>query len=126
MNPFLLTYDLKSSYPDPHSWFLRHAQMQGLSSWIEADGEMCQLPNTTLMGTFPSRTAAVAAFDRALANTEREIGVKVTMSARYVVQQGGQGLIDPKAKRPKVDLATLFARSFGLQRMGPGTRLLSR
>ena len=98
LDNFLIAYDLKSTDPDPHSEFRKQAEPQGLSNWIEINGELCQLPNTTLYGSFESRDFAVAAFDRALHATRSKIKGEVVLTARCVVRAESLRVL-PKAKR---------------------------
>ena len=90
MPKFLATYDLKETKPDPHETFLEEAKPHGWEPWIKSsDKKWYRLPNTTLWGTFDDREKAVAALKATKADTEKEIGIKVTMEKWIVVQYGG-------------------------------------
>ncbi|KFC63958.1 hypothetical protein FG93_05468 [Bosea sp. LC85] len=106
--PFVITYDLKSTDPDPHTPFLKHALTHGLSSWTDVGGEMMKLPNTTLTGSFASLAEAEAAFDRALQATRRELWAPVTLVKRFIIPQGAGGLVLSNQRRPKMSLADIF------------------
>lgn len=81
MPRFVISYDLEDTHPDPHSELLKHAEAFGWSVWIYAPATSTwyRLPNTTLLGEFPSRESAKQAFDGAVETTRASIGkCKVT------------------------------------------------
>jgi hypothetical protein len=88
MPTFIATYDLKETRPDPHQTFIEKAETHGWSAWIKGNGKWYRLPNTTLEGTFDTRDAAVAALKAARTDTEKEIGIAVTMEKWIVAQYG--------------------------------------
>lgn len=109
--PFIAAYDLQSTHPDPHSEFRTQAEKEGWSNWIKLNAtEEGQLPNTTLHGKFADRDSAVAAFDRALTATRREIDGEVKLTARIIAQIGVPQIL-PKAKRVLKTLAQIVARA---------------
>lgn len=74
MPKYIACYDLENVSPSPYSAFLTAAVMKGWSLRIEgADGNKYRLPNTTLIGSFDSRDAAVQALKEAHAAAEKEI-----------------------------------------------------
>ena len=80
MPTFLASYDLKETKPDPHQTFLEKAKARGWEPWIKAtDGKWYRLPNTTLEGTFDSQEKAVAALNATREDTEKAMGIAVTM-----------------------------------------------
>lgn len=74
MPKYIACYDLEDVSPSPYSTFLTAAVVKGWNLRIEGgDGKKYRLPNTTLVGTFDSRDAAVQALKDAHAAAEREI-----------------------------------------------------
>jgi hypothetical protein len=86
---FIASYDLTETRPDPHQTFLEKAEKRGWSVWIQGNAEWHRLPNTTLEGTFDNRDDATAALKAAKADTEKAIGIAVTMEKWIVVQYSG-------------------------------------
>lgn len=93
MTAFIATYDLRETNPGPHSEFLEQADKNGWSPWLLIDGEWHRLPNTTLIGDFTDKPAAVAALKKTRADTEREMGRKVTMEKWIVAPRGDISIV---------------------------------
>jgi hypothetical protein len=89
MPSFIASYDLKETRPDPHGVFLEKAEKRGWRAWIKGSDKWYHLPNTTLEGTFDTRDEASAALKATRADTEKEIGVTVTMEKWIVVESNG-------------------------------------
>jgi len=90
MPTFIASYDLKETRPDPHQVFIEKAEKRGWSVWIKSsDDKWYRLPNTTLEGTFDTREEAAAALKATRADTEEEIGIRVTMEKWIVAQYSG-------------------------------------
>ncbi|GLR91131.1 hypothetical protein [Bradyrhizobium iriomotense] len=90
MPQFIASYDLKVAKPDPHDNFLTNAMEHGWYPWIlDDDDTLFTLPNTTLEGSFVDQMQALAALNAARAQTEKELGIRITMEkwivAQYVV-----------------------------------------
>lgn len=101
MAAFIATYDLKETNPGPHSEFLEQAKKNGWKLWIlSSDNEWYRLPNTTLIGSFDDREAAVAALKKTRADTQRELGIPVTMEKWIVAERGGS-TFDGDIHQPK-------------------------
>lgn len=67
---FLASYDLKSTYPDPHGQFILQAKARGWSTYVTLkDGTRNKLPNTTLIGHFEDIEQATANFESIPART---------------------------------------------------------
>jgi hypothetical protein len=71
---YVVTYDVEKSIPGGQSAFLTEAGNLGWTTWCPAADEngeqiLLRLPKTTLMGQFPSLTAADAAFNEAIEKT---------------------------------------------------------
>jgi hypothetical protein len=79
MSDYFVTYDLEETRPDPHSAFLDEAEAVGWSRWIwgTKNNKWLRLPNTSLVGDFPTQAAAKKAFDDAVAATALKIGRSV-------------------------------------------------
>jgi hypothetical protein len=93
MPRFLATYDLKETKPDPHETFLEAAKPYGWEPWIKGSDKWYRLPNTTLWGTFDDKEKAIAALKATRADTEKEIGIKVTMEKWIVVQYSDSSFV---------------------------------
>jgi hypothetical protein len=90
MPTFIASYDLKETRPDAHATFLEKADARGWSYWKKGkDGYWYRLPNTTLVGSFGSRDAAVAALKATKADAQKELGIKVTLEKWIVAQSSG-------------------------------------
>jgi hypothetical protein len=71
---YVVTYDISKTVPGGQSAFLAQAGNVGWTTWCpsaDEDGRqiLLRLPRTTLMGQFPSLTAADAAFNEAIEKT---------------------------------------------------------
>lgn len=62
-------------------------------------GAPLKLPNTTLVGNFPTIEAALAAFDQALAATTRLVHHSVVVTKRYVVPHEESGMLVSNEKK---------------------------
>jgi hypothetical protein len=101
MPNFLATYDLKETKPDPHSAFLQHAQTNGWNYWIlSSDNFWHRLPNTTLVGDFPSMGAAHTALEATRLATERQLGIPVIME-KWIVVRYDENLFVSDVRQPK-------------------------
>lgn len=120
---YVITYDLRSEHRDAHSAFLRHAPGYGLSSWTDCGGEMVQLPNTTVTGSFLSLPEAEAAFDKALRAAAFELASSIYLVKQFIIPQGAAGVVLSDNKRPKVSLANLFSALAPTPATGPLSRL---
>ncbi|TAV48428.1 hypothetical protein ELI30_09005 [Rhizobium leguminosarum] len=81
MPDYIAVYDLKSTNPDPYSMFIAEASKKGWSAfmWGPQAQQWFHLPNTTLVGQFQSRQAAVQAFHATTAATAAAIKIPVTV-----------------------------------------------
>jgi preprotein translocase subunit Sec63 len=87
MPKFIASYDLKETYPDPHSPFLQKAEAAGWALWIlSGNQKWYRLPNTTLVGEFADKDTAVNALKQARSDTQQEIGTTVTMPKWIVAE----------------------------------------
>ena len=77
MPQFLITYDLKSTTPDPHKPFLSAAEKQGLLYVWKSPNYVNRLPNTTVWGVFKDKDAAKAAFNAAIAAAANKTTITV-------------------------------------------------
>ena len=101
MPDFIATYDLRETNPSPHGEFLEQAKKKGWKLWIlSSDNEWYRLPNTTLVGDFPSKDAAVKALKDTRAATESELRIKVTME-KWIVSERGSSSFDSDVHQPK-------------------------
>ncbi|WP_342723998.1 hypothetical protein AAFG07_33645 [Bradyrhizobium sp. B097] len=101
MPNFITTYDLVETRPDPHETFLEKAMARGWSVWKKgSDGRLYRLPNTTLTGSFANQDLAVAALKATRADTQRELGVKVSMEKWIVAQYSGSVFASDEKERP--------------------------
>jgi len=90
MPSFIACYDLKETNPSPHTKFLEKALANKWFLWIRAsNGKAYRLPNTTLIGIFATRDAAVAALEKTRADTQAELGRTVTMPKWIVALYDG-------------------------------------
>jgi hypothetical protein len=89
MAEFIATYDIESGPGEPHDHFKQAAQAQGWTDTVPGpNGRQIQLPNTTLVGSFPTAQAAYDAFDRAVTVGQSEMKTgKLTVEASYIVQR---------------------------------------
>ena len=94
MTRYIASYDLTKG----HSEFLAAALDEGWTYVFPVSGELFRLPNTTLWGNFADRTAAQAAFTRALDAAQMELGrrCKRTKSIIGPLPQGARVLSDVK------------------------------
>ena len=90
MPKFIASYDLTSMTPSPHSEFITQSRKLGWLPWILSRNDLWyRLPNTTLVGTFATREAAVAALKQARENASAEIGKKIVMEKWIVAEYSG-------------------------------------
>lgn len=101
MTDYLITYDLKSGYPDPHKPFLTAAEKQGLLYVWRGSKYVNRLPNTTVWGVFSSKEKADEAFDRALKATEKVVGYSITMEKRCTTEMGDTVVTSDRKKTPE-------------------------
>lgn len=86
---FIATYDLNTG----HGTFLAEARKRPWDCWIKGDdGKHHRLPNTTLVGTFATRAAAVQSLREVRAATETILKAKISMPKWIVTQDGGSTL----------------------------------
>lgn len=101
MPKFIATYDLTNTTPNPYTEFIKQAGKLGWSSWILSSKDIWyRLPNTTLIGTFPTRDAASAALKKACDNTSAELGKAVTME-KWIVAEYSGATFDSDVSQPK-------------------------
>ncbi|MHC1548794.1 hypothetical protein [Phyllobacterium sp. K27] len=101
MPKFIATYDLRETNPSPHSTFLDQATKNGWALWILSDkDEWYRLPNTTLVGVFDNRPAAVAALKATRSATEKTLGRDVTME-KWIVTDYSGSTFDSDVHQPK-------------------------
>lgn len=87
MTLYLATYDLQETTPKPHGEFLQQAIKNGWQAWIlSSDRVWYRLPNTTLMGEFPSLDAATNALEATRAATAAALKIPVTME-KWIISQ---------------------------------------
>jgi hypothetical protein len=80
MTRFIACYDLKETRPDPHSDYLAAAEGERWYAWLQgSDQKWYRLPNTTLVGEFSNREAAVAAFKAIKPAAEKTLGKAITV-----------------------------------------------
>lgn len=81
MPDYIAVYDLKRTNPDPYTTFIAEAGKRGWSPfiWGPQAKQWLRLPNTTLVGQFPSREVAARAFDATAVATAAVIKVPVTV-----------------------------------------------
>jgi hypothetical protein len=87
MASFLLSYDLKNTTPSPYATFLAKSASLGWSAWIKGStGVMYRMPNTTLIGSFPTMDAAEKAMNDPKLATQQAIGTAVTIEKFVIVE----------------------------------------
>jgi hypothetical protein len=88
---FIASYDLEDTRPSPYAAFLAAAENRGWSCWIKGGDskQWYRLPNTTLVGDFESRDAAVAALKAAQSEAAAEIGHQFKMPKWIVAEKNG-------------------------------------
>jgi hypothetical protein len=80
MTRYIACYDLKETRPDPHASYLTAAEANGWSPWLFAsDKKWYRLPNTTLVGEFTNRDAAVASFKAIKSAAEKTLARTITV-----------------------------------------------
>jgi hypothetical protein len=86
MATFLVSYDLQSTTPDPHTTMLSLASAYGWSFEMPCtDGVTRRLPNTTLWGIFADMAAAERAFLNLVQGTGAAIGRSVNAEKWIIV-----------------------------------------
>ncbi len=89
MPTFIATYDLNNRN-SPHEKFRDAALRNDWQIWIlSSDKKWYRLPNTTLVGTFSNRDAAVAAFKAIQPDAEQQLGSKITVEKWIVAEYSG-------------------------------------
>lgn len=88
MTSYFVSYDLTATNPGPHSEFLDQAELQGWSRWAwgSQTEKWFRLPNTFLIGDFPTRDAAKKAFDDTKTATARAIGRSVIVEKFFLAE----------------------------------------
>jgi hypothetical protein len=76
---FLLSYDVKSTNPEPYSALIAQLSKVGWSAWIwgAQPNKWLHLPNTTFVGSFANYSTAKKAFDDAVAAAAKDIKISV-------------------------------------------------
>ncbi|EHP93429.1 hypothetical protein MetexDRAFT_1650 [Methylorubrum extorquens DSM 13060] len=86
MPKFLVSYDLRSTDPDPHGEFLDQVESAGWTVWkLAPNGLYYHLPNTTLTGVFRDIDTARSAFQSAWGKTKSK-GYKVIVEKWIIVE----------------------------------------
>ncbi|WP_201859375.1 hypothetical protein [Microvirga soli] len=101
MPAYLVSYDLKSGNPSPHATFLASAEPEGWLYICKSATKIFRLPNTTLWGVFEDVAAANAAFDRALAAAEAQLGRRIILEKRIVTRLGDWSARSDLMKAPE-------------------------
>ncbi|WEX75243.1 hypothetical protein PYH37_000628 [Sinorhizobium numidicum] len=83
---YVISYDIKKTTQDPHSEFLNQADSVGWKVWVYSGTvkKWYRLPNTTLVGAFANRDAALKAFKNAIASTSKALGIAVTVEKFFL------------------------------------------
>jgi hypothetical protein len=79
MKNFILTYDIESTNPDPHSKFIEYSERFGLLFVAPAGGHLKRLPNTTLWGKFETKEDCLDAVHSAITLAELDIGSSINL-----------------------------------------------
>jgi hypothetical protein len=86
MATFLVSYDLQSTTPDPHTTMLSLASVYGWAFEMPCtDGITRRLPNTTLWGTFADMAAAERGFQSLVQGTAVALGRTVNAEKWVIV-----------------------------------------
>jgi hypothetical protein len=93
MPNFIATYDLNEKN-SPHFAFLEAAEEIGWVTWIKSSTqEWNRLPNTTLLGDFPSLEEAVQSFRSIKAEAEKKLRSTITLEKWIVVHYSASRFI---------------------------------
>lgn len=85
MTRFVVTYDLKNTTPSPYATFRAEAEKLKWETTIkDNDNKIWRLPNTTLIGTFPTKDAALAAFFAIEPATNKTLNTKITVEKHFI------------------------------------------
>ena len=99
MPSYLITYDL-AERRSPHQTFIEEAEQADLLYVWKGSTDLWRLPNTTIWGIFPTVDKAKAAFDQALAATEKRLGGKVTVEKRVITGFRDYSVKSDRHKQP--------------------------
>lgn len=106
MPAYLLTYDLKSTDPDPHSLVRTELGKAGWYARIKKDSLSWAYPDTTRSGTFVTDAAAIAAYRSAIQNAKTEAVRKgkgtVEIEKVYITQRT-EVLFETDDRKPSTD-----------------------
>lgn len=86
MADYLVTYDFKVGAPSQYKEFVECAEIEGLIYVYDLGKELARLTNTTIWGVFADKKAAKAAFERAQAAAEKNLGRKIVLEKRVITQ----------------------------------------
>jgi hypothetical protein len=97
MHTYSASYDLKSTHPDPHKEYIKQAKVLGWNDWVQ-DGDKVwnKLPNTTIIGTFPNVSTAIAKFNQIATETQKQGFVVVVEKVLLVEFKTGNVESDEK------------------------------
>lgn len=84
MTRFVVTYDLKNTTPSPYAAFRAEAEKLKWETTIKHDDIIYRLPNTTLIGTFPTKDAAFAAFKAIEAATNKALSTEINVEKHFI------------------------------------------
>ena len=85
MTRFVVTYDLKNTSPSPYAAFRAEAEKLKWETTIKDNSDkIWRLPNTTLIGTFPTKDAALAAFLAIEPATNKTLDTKINVEKHFI------------------------------------------
>jgi len=103
MPSYLLTYDLKTTNPDPRSIVSAALDDARWYSRLQVDAQSWAYPNTTRSGTFTNDAAAISAFRSAIQAAKAEAARKgkgaVVIEKVYITQRT-EVLFETDDKKP--------------------------
>lgn len=103
MPRYLLTYDLKTTNPDPRSIVRTQLQDAGWHVRVNKDDLSWAYPNTTMGGPFDDDDAAVAAYRSAIRNAKAEAarqGKGAVIIEKVYITRRTEVLFETDDKRP--------------------------
>ena len=103
MTRFIVTYDLKNTTPSPYGPFRAAAEKLGWETTVtDTAGKIWRLPNTTLIGTFQTKTDALTAFKAIETATNKALNTKIVIE-KYFYAKYTEGTVksDEEVKPPE-------------------------
>jgi hypothetical protein len=87
MAQFIVSYDLKTTHPDPHDEFLRQAQKLHWGQWLIFPGNHeKKLPDNTLVSRFKAMHEADVNLEEVARNTSAALGVEVKLKKGVIIE----------------------------------------